>query len=910
LLLFRINRLKKEIIMKRISLILIALLNAIVALAQTNFIYTSSGEKTYFNVHRDKIVLKTTETTETGSIVGQIACESLVKVKNQFFIASIDTLETTLQSAEHYNGINYIEYMLEYSDGTLQTPDNKIFVKCKQGQTIEQIINVAGLSENIVAIEMINTIDKIYTITFSANLKDVISIANLLFETNLCEFAEPSFIRFIKPFNPHYPNQWGLNNTGQNNGVANNDIKAVSAWGISQGNANINIAVIDEGVDLTHPDLVGNLLPGFDATSGAPSGANGSMAGNDAHGTSCAGIIAAVDNNIGIIGVAPNCGIIPVRVAYNVYYFGDQYWLTEDSWLVNGIHHAWNDLGADVLSNSWGGGNPSATIHAEIQNAITMGRNGLGCIVVFAAGNNNTDVSYPASHPNVIAVGAISPCGERKSPSSCDEEILWGSNYGTNLDVVAPGVLIPTTDIQGSAGYNTASGTTGNYVSNFNGTSAACPHVSGVAALILSVRPDLTQAQVRSIIESTAQKAGGYNYQTTTGRPNGTWHEEMGYGLVDAYAALNAVIISGSSTICATPATYTLSPGTTTSWSVEPTNAFSITSQNTRSAVVKALSYNNTPGTLTAIVSGIGVTTSFRSCSLTASLSISGPSEICTSATFTITPANLPIESATWQYSSNIFREFNKGGNSSGTSIVLTKGFIEPDLIQQVYPLPTLPSVPSTYGWVGATIQINGVNYTVSPKTVTVGTPQATILGAYTNPISLVPIEPTQAGSYYFRARNIPSTVSSSDIRWLVAPRQSTSGASTQFYLGKSISAYIGQGQYEIRLQWTSNCGNSFPSSRLIGSAPMSVLSAVSPNPAASTLYFDIDEEAPVVELSGGCTVQLRSVQTGTLALSQTISNFQSDFSIDVSAVPDGLYSLTLSQGNTIVHSGTILIQH
>ena len=98
----------------------------------------------------------------------------------------------------------------------------------------------------------------------------------------------------------------------------------------------------------------------------------------------------------------------------------------------------------------------------------------------------------------------MSQCGQRKSPNSCDGENWWGSNYGSALDVVAPGVKIYTTDISGSKGYNSSSGENGDYNTNFNGTSAACPHVAGVAALVLSANPSLSAQEVRRIIESTA----------------------------------------------------------------------------------------------------------------------------------------------------------------------------------------------------------------------------------------------------------------------------------------------------------------------------------------------------------------------------------------------------------------------
>ncbi|HEX2899032.1 MAG TPA: S8 family serine peptidase, partial [Bacteroidia bacterium] len=103
---------------------------------------------------------------------------------------------------------------------------------------------------------------------------------------------------------------------------------------------------------------------------------------------------------------------------------------------------------------------------------------------------------------------------------------------------VAPGVLIPTTDRQGNQGYNTTAGVGGNYTQTFNGTSSATPHVAGLAALIISMNPCLTQHQVTDIIEKTSQKIGGYGYAVTGGRDNGTWDDEMGYGLIDVDAAL------------------------------------------------------------------------------------------------------------------------------------------------------------------------------------------------------------------------------------------------------------------------------------------------------------------------------------------------------------------------------------
>lgn len=125
-------------------------------------------------------------------------------------------------------------------------------------------------------------------------------------------------------------------------------------------------------------------------------------------------------------------------------------------------------------------------------------------------------------------------CDQRKSPTSCDGENWWGGNYGTNLDVTAPGVKIQTTDMLGAAGYEP-----GDYVPDFNGTSSSCPNAAGVVALILSVNPGLTLAQVRKILEGTCDKVGGYTYvNNTPGQPNGTWSISMGHGRINAHKAL------------------------------------------------------------------------------------------------------------------------------------------------------------------------------------------------------------------------------------------------------------------------------------------------------------------------------------------------------------------------------------
>jgi subtilisin family serine protease len=358
---------------------------------------------------------------------------------------------------------------------------------------------------------------------------NALAVANKFFESGEFSVAEPDFLveyQLQCADDEYFDEQWGLENTGQHGGTVGVDINACDAWNFTTGSDDVVVAVLDHGIDLTHPDMPNISLSSYDTGTGtSPSVVRGN------HGTACAGIIGAARNNenLGVAGVAPDTTLMSIS---NSLMLGPN---TQQQ-LADGLNWAWQN-GADVISNSWGHkALASALIDDAIETALSDGRDGLGTIVVFAAGNADGAVIYPAnSNPDILVVGAMSPCAQRKNPLSCDGETWWGSCYGDEVDVVAPGVLIPTTDRQGSVGYDS-----GDYVMDFNGTSSACPHVAGVAALVLAVNPDLTGSQVVQIIEQNAQKVGSYDYETTTDRPHGTWHKEMGYGLVDAAACVAA----------------------------------------------------------------------------------------------------------------------------------------------------------------------------------------------------------------------------------------------------------------------------------------------------------------------------------------------------------------------------------
>lgn len=339
---------------------------------------------------------------------------------------------------------------------------------------------------------------------------DALTMSNKFYNSGYFENIDPGFMLNFQSNctnDPDFYRQWGLRNA---NGI---DIKACDAWNVTRGSSTIKVAVVDEGIDSGHRDFANNLLTtSYDAmTNTSPAKLY------DDHGTHVAGIIGANQNNEFGSGVAPLTSLMSIShtLTTNPSY---------SQQMASGISWAWQH-GADIINNSWGdqGRELYIYIHSTllenaIDNAIEQGRNGKGCIVTFASGNIAPTLDYPGNYRSeILCVGSLDSNGKRVPKSA----------YGSALDVVAPGQDIWSTLPNNSAGYAT-------------GTSMACPHVSGVAALILAVNPNLTGAQVRDIIEKTARKVGGYSYTTVSGRPNGTWNNEMGYGLIDAYAAVQA----------------------------------------------------------------------------------------------------------------------------------------------------------------------------------------------------------------------------------------------------------------------------------------------------------------------------------------------------------------------------------
>ena len=265
--------------------------------------------------------------------------------------------------------------------------------------------------------------------------------------------------------------------------------------------ADITLAIVDTGVDKTHPDLKNRMVEGYSAYPGEDAGVD-----KQGHGTHCAGIAAAITNNaVGVAGVASTAPIKiqPVKVLNNQ---GSGTYAA----VADGI--AWAaSHGAKVLSMSLGGPSSSQAITDAVNLAIKN-----NVVVVAAMGNDgNSNVSYPAGIKGVMAVGA----------TDSSDKIAGFSQFGPHISVSAPGVKILSTFPQ----YANGIGQT-NY-GKISGTSMACPYVSGLAALVRSVNPGLSAADTRTRIEKSADDLG----------PSG-FDDKFGFGRVNVAKALTAAI--------------------------------------------------------------------------------------------------------------------------------------------------------------------------------------------------------------------------------------------------------------------------------------------------------------------------------------------------------------------------------
>ncbi|MBV6738230.1 S8 family peptidase [Priestia megaterium] len=299
------------------------------------------------------------------------------------------------------------------------------------------------------------------------DINTLIKIYNKLEEV---EYAEPNHMlkAFYTPNDPFFAYQYGPQK-----------VQAPDAWDVTTSNGNIKIAIIDTGVQLNHPELAIKLWPGYNFVEGNlnPNDGNG-------HGTHVAGIAGALtENSLGIAGIAPSASIIPVRALDN----SGNGTLSN---IANAITYSTN-VGAKVINLSLGSSQGSITLENAINHAWNQ-----GVVIVAAAGNEASNtLTYPAAYQNVIAV-ASTDINDQKSDFS---------SYGTWVEVSAPGSTILSTY-------------TGSYYAYLSGTSMACPHVAGLAALLAAQGKN--NVQIKNTILSTCDPVPGTGLYWTYGRIN------------------------------------------------------------------------------------------------------------------------------------------------------------------------------------------------------------------------------------------------------------------------------------------------------------------------------------------------------------------------------------------------------
>ncbi len=375
---------------------------------------------------------------------------------------------------------------------------------------------------------------KIYRIKVNSRVK--ISTVKKLKSHPMIEFIEPNYIyelpKFRKgkayslrelPKDDMFGELWGLNNT------KDTDINAPEAWDKSFGTKKVVVAVVDTGIDLSHPDLKANLWVNKAELNGTPNvddDGNGyvdDIHGYDfidqdstpedghSHGSHCAGTIGAVHDELGVAGVVKNATLMASKI-FNAR------GRTTVAAIVEAITYS-ADNGAHVMSNSWGGGGASQAIKSSIEYA-----NEKGSIFVAAAGNSSNDndkrPNYPSNYEidNMIAVAAYEESGKK----------AYFTSYGKKtVDVAAPGVDILSTVLNGK-------------YAKYSGTSMATPHVSGVVALLLSMNPDFIGEKGEKLVKLPATKIREILIKTST-KTDALKNISVSGGRVDASKVLNAV---------------------------------------------------------------------------------------------------------------------------------------------------------------------------------------------------------------------------------------------------------------------------------------------------------------------------------------------------------------------------------
>jgi subtilisin-like proprotein convertase family protein len=426
---------------------------------------------------------------------------------------------------------------------------------------IEQITSALGLS----LVKEVRGVPRDFVFRVGSQAaENPIKIANRIAQSDKVLLSEPNVAIASKshyiPSDTLFPEQWHLFNSGGPWLATASHIDAAHAWDITRGERSVIVAVADDSCDLNHTDFQGA------GKVVAPRDFAGQdfqplpELEDDNHGTACCGVAVAEETGIGVVGVAPGCALMPIRTSG---YIDDSSIEDLCDWVI--------DHGASVVSCSWGVNARSFSLTLRMRNALhraaTVGRGGKGCVLVFAAGNENRPVNgtvnesgWPnnqpsgptqwlagfAAHEDVIAVAASSSLATKSAYSNWGPEISVcapSNNVGPRtyprITTAVNGRGIVTTDRVGPSGYSST-----DYTRDFGGTSSACPTTAGVAALILSANPSLSASEVRDVLQSTADKIVDNSTDPQLGNRFGTYDSNghaqwFGSGRINALKAVS-----------------------------------------------------------------------------------------------------------------------------------------------------------------------------------------------------------------------------------------------------------------------------------------------------------------------------------------------------------------------------------
>ncbi len=548
--------------------------------AQQGLVLQRGGEELALEKVGDRFTLRPAEghsLEDLASLLGVDSIQPVPGLNLGLVQVGADRLDAITDQARASDAVAFVSHLYQMQN----SPHNWVYLTDEitvqfAASTTAATMQAIATDNGLQAIQPVEGIPYTYVFRLTPQATvNPIKLANQLMRRPDVLTAEPNVAMraqlHYRPRDPEYGRQWYLNNTGGTQIASTAHISVEPAWDITRGIRSVVVAITDDGFDLNHPDFQGKGKVVSPQDLKARDTLPLPEASQESHGTACAGVAIAEENETGIVGVAPGCSFMPIRTTG---FLDDQ--AIEDlfNWVIQ--------KGAWVVSCSWGASavyfSLSLRQRAAISRAATQGRNGKGCVIVFAAGNSNRPVSgavneqgWPqnalsgvvnwlngfAVHPDVIAVSASTSLGKKAAYSNWGEAIavaapsnnappgIWLPQQGyvftaPPVQTALPGVGVFTTDRLGAAGYDP-----GSFTNTFGGTSSACPVVAGVAALVLSVNPYLTAREVKQLLQETADKIVDSDADPQFGLRLGTYNASghsqwFGYGKVNAARAVEA----------------------------------------------------------------------------------------------------------------------------------------------------------------------------------------------------------------------------------------------------------------------------------------------------------------------------------------------------------------------------------